>query len=902
VTAHAPAPLIRHPLDSLLRPRSLAVIGASQRPGSVGQILLQNLRAGGFAGELYAINDKRVEVQGVRCYPSMRALGRAVDLALIAVPAASVPQVMRECGQVGVQAVVLLSAGFREQGAAGERLQAEVLAIARQHHVRVLGPNCLGVSRPSAQLHAMFGKTRPRPGRLALVSQSGAVCTAMLDWAEAREIGFSAVVSLGAAADVGFGDVLDYLALDPETEAILLYVEGVEHARRFMSGLRVAARMKPVIALKAGRRPAGARAAASHTGALAGDDAVFGSALRRAGAVRVSSIEELFSAAELLASGQRAGGDRLAIVTNAGGLGVMAADRAADLGLPLAELQPDTRSKLDRVLPAHWSHANPVDLVGDATPERYTDALRLVLDDPQVDGVIALLSPQAMTAPNDAASAVIDASAHTGKPLLASFLGGAEVQAAHALFAKHHVPHLPTPEAAVEAFANLFAFERNQRLLLQVPPPLSDPRPPDIAAGRLIVEHALADGREQLTLPETKALLDAFHIPITPSLCARSPEQAEAAAQTLGLPVAMKIDSPELSHKSDVGGVRLDLRSPAEVRSAYQQMLQEVAQRAPSARLLGVTLESMHAKRFGRELLIGVSHDRVFGPVIGFGAGGTLVELIADQALALPPLNRLLARDLMQRTRVWRLLGSFRGMPPVDLDALEELLLRVSELVCEVPEIHELDLNPVVADEHGALTVDARVVLRQHPPTLKRYPHVAIEPYPAHLARDLQLADGRRVTLRPIRPEDAQREQSFVRNLSSESRYFRFRQGMVELTPRMLVRFTQIDYDREMAFIAVDDTTEIGVARYVINRDERSCEFALVVADAWQGKGIGTALMTALIEVARAKGLHLMQGEVLAENGKMLALMHHLGFSVRPHPDDGALRWCELELSPPAIK
>ncbi len=889
-----------HPLDCLFAPRSLAVIGASEQPGHVGQVLLANLRAAGFPGELYVVNPNHAQVQGLPSHPSVAALGRPLDLALIAVRAPLVPQVMRECGEAGVKSAVLLSAGFAEQGPEGERLQAEVLELAHRHGVRLLGPNCLGLLRPSAHLHAMFASTRTRPGRLALLSQSGAVCSAILDWAEAREIGFSSVVSLGAAADLGFGELLDYLALDAETEAILIYAEGVDHARRFMSGLRVAARMKPVVALKAGRRPAGARAAATHSGALVGDDAVFDSALRRAGAVRAQSFEQLFGAAELLARGLRTRGDRLAIVTNAGGLGVMAADRAADLGLPLAELRPQTLHALDAVLPAHWSHANPVDLVGDATPERYAKALRLTLDDPQVDGAIVLLSPQAMTAPPEVASALIKARAHSRKLLLTCFAGGAQVRPAQQLLIRNGLPHLSTPEAAVEAFADLYGFERNQRLLLQVPGPLSDPTPPDAQSGRMIVDAALAQGRTQLDLLEAKALLRAFRIPVTPSLRAADADEALVAAESLGLPVAMKIDSPELSHKSDVGGVRLGLRDGESVRAAFRELMAEAQTRAPAATLRGVTLEPMHGKRHGRELLVGVARDLAFGPAIGFGAGGTLVELIDDHAVALPPLNRLLARDMIERTRVRKLLGPIRGMPAADLDAIENVLLRVSELVCELPEVRELDINPLVADEHGALAVDARVVLQRPPAGLAAYDHVAIQPFPGRLARTLQLDDGRTIVLRPIRPEDAQIEQSFVRNLSPESRYFRFHQGMVELTAAMLVRFTQIDYDREMAFIAVTREgaaeQEIGVARYVERPDRRSCEFALVVADAWQGKGLGSALMAALIEVARDKGLQRMQGEVLAENSKMLVLMRELGFALHPHPEDAALRLAELEL------
>jgi acetyltransferase len=891
----------RHPLDFMLAPRSVAVIGASDREGSVGQLLFQNLRAGGFAGELYPVNRKRAKVQGFASADSMRALDRAVDLALIAVPAESVAQVMQECGQVGVKTAVVLSAGFRERGPEGQRLEQEVLAIAQRHHVRLLGPNCLGISRPSAKLHAIFGRTLSRPGRVALLSQSGAVCTALADWAEARDIGFSAVVSLGAAADVGFGDFLDYLALDSETDAILLYAEGVDHARRFMSGLRVAARMKPVVAFKSGRQAAGQHAAVSHSGALIGDDAVFESALRRAGAVRANSLEELFSAAELLARRRRGRGERLAIVTNAGGLGVMAADRAEELAVPLAQLQNATSQTLDRVLPVHWSHANPVDLIGDATPQRYADALGIVLSDTSVDGAIVLLSPQGMTQPSAVAREVLAARDRGQKDVLACFMGGAQVSDAHELLAHGGLPHFATPEVAVDAFAQLVHYQRNQRMLLEVPPPLADENASDLVAAHALIERSLSEGRTLLHSSEVRDLLRAFRIPVNASFAARSSDEAVAAAERVGLPVAMKIASPDITHKSEVGGVILDLRTADAVRAAFEQIVQRARERKPEAKLEGVTIEAMHGRPHARELLVGVVRDAAFGPAIGVGAGGTWVELLHDRAVGLPPLNRVLARDMLERTRVRRALGPFRGMPAADIGAVEDVLLRISELACELPEIEELDLNPLIADEHGVLAVDARVVVKRRAASSGRYSHLAIPPYPRELERTIQLADGQTLKVRPVRPEDAQREQTFVRNLSLEARYFRFRSGLVELTPRMLARFTQIDYDREMALLATcgegDSEQAVGVARYVTNRDGESCEFALVIADAWQGRGVGSHLMRALIEIARHQGLLRMEGEVALDNHKMLELVRYLGFAVHTHAEDGTLRSVVLELA-----
>lgn len=890
----------RQPIECLFAPRSIAVVGASDRAGSVGQVVLHNLRTGGFAGRLYAVNDKRDTVQGLPSVPSVRDLAPPIDLALIAVPAARVATVIEDCGRAGVRTALVLSAGFAECGPEGAARQAELIRVARANRVRLIGPNCVGVVRPSANLHAFFGHTFARSGRLALVSQSGALCTAILDWAAAQEIGFSTVASIGAAADVGFGELLDYLALDTETDAILVYAEGIDHARAFMSGLRAAARMKPVIVLKAGRHAEARLAAASHTGALIGDDAVFDAALRRAGALRVSTLEELFSTAELLASGARTRGDRLAIVTNAGGLGVMAADRVAECNVALAKLGAETLAALDAALPAHWSHGNPIDLIGDAPPERYARALDAVLRDPGVDGALVLLSPQAMTQPDEVARYLIAKRAAAGKPVLACFTGGASVHSAQAMLAHAGVPELPSPEAAVDAFAHLANFQRNQQLLLQVPATAADGPPPDLDAARAVIAAARRERRSVLSLPESKALLAAFRVPVTACEIAQSADAAVAAAVRVGMPVAMKVHSPDITHKSDAGGVVVGLGSEQAVREAFAAITTRVAAREPNARILGVTVEPMHGKRSGRELLAGIASDPAFGPVIAFGAGGTLVELIADRCIALPPLNAEIARSMIDRTRVRRLLGTFRGMPEVDLTAIECVLLRLSELACELPDVSEVDINPLIADENGVVAVDARVVLRE-PQAAPRYAHVAIEPYPAQLTRELDIA-GERLTVRPIRPSDAAIERAFVHDLSFDSRYMRFHCGLVELSPAMLVRLTQIDYSREMAFIALRERAgreqAVGIARYVADNAAESCEFALTVADDLQGHGVGTALMRLLIEYARGKGLSRMFGYVLSENCKMLEVARALGFGVAPYDGDATLRVVTLQLNP----
>jgi acetyltransferase len=702
------------------------------------------------------------------------------------------------------------------------------------------------------------------------------------------------MVSLGGAADVDFGDVLSYLALDPHTHSILLYIEGVGDARRFMSGLRIAARLKPVVVVKAGRHAEGSRAALSHTAAMVGADDVFHAALRRAGVVRAYTVKQLFSAAAILSSREyRVKGNRLAIVTNGGGPAVMAADRAVEQHVAIATLGSDTLATLDAALPSHWPHGNPVDILGDADPERYRVAVTACLEDPGVDGVLAMLTPQAMTEPLASARAVVAAAKASHKPVLTCWMGEGQVASAHALFAEHQLAHFDTPEASVEAFSYLASHQRNQQQLLQVPDPVSPRREPDVEGARLIIEEALAQERGQLSALETRAVLKAFGLPVLQALEAETPAEALVLAESLGFPVAMKINSPDISHKSDVSGVRLNIATASAVRSAFNELMETVREKRPDAAIRGVTLEPMYLRPHGRELLMGVVRDPVFGPAISVGAGGTMVEVMQDRCVSLPPLNRYLARDMIGRTRVSELLGAFRNLPAANVAELESALLRVSEMVCELPQLIELDINPLIVDEQGALVLDARMVVAYPQPGGRPYDHMAIHPYPRQLHTCLQLSDGTDVTIRPIRPEDARIEQAFVKGLSPESKYFRFMSALQELTPEMLVRFTQIDYDLEMALIATvqapEGEVEVGVARYVINPDATSCEFAIVVADAWHHKGIGVQLMHQLMAVARERGLAQMEGEVLAGNANMLELAASLGFKVSGSADDPRL-------------
>jgi acetyltransferase len=889
-----------HYLHPLFHPNSVAVFGASNRENSVAGIIYGNLRKSGFSGRVYPINPKYETLQGEKCYASAADLPEPPELAIIATPAATIPQIMDDCGRRGVRYAVVLSAGFREIGAKGAALEETLYNTARKHGIRFIGPNCLGIQRPSIGLNATFALGTALSGDLALVSQSGALCTSMLDWAESNGIGFSSVISSGASVDLDFGEILDYLAYDPATRGILLYIEGIRDVRWFMSALRAVSRLKPVVMVKVGRHEAGSKAIASHTGAMVGSDAVFDALVRRAGVVRVQTILQLFSCALALSSHIRPGGNRLAIVTNGGGPGVMATDLAVDMGVQLAQLSPQTLETLNGALPPTWSHANPVDIIGDAGADRYRAALDACLGDPGVDGVLAMLTPQAMTKPTEAAEAVVEMAKHSDKPVISCWMGESQVAEGRRLFKQAGIPYFSTPEPAVEVFSFISAFYENQRQLMQTPGPLSQEAPPDVEGARLIVESALAQGRHTLTEMESKALLSAFHIPVAQTLIARNATEAMLMAQQMGFPVAMKINSQDISHKSEVGGVRLGLSSGQAVRGAFMGMMSEVQKRQPEASLDGVVIEPMIIRNNAREVLVGVVTDPVLGPVIAFGAGGVDVEAFQDRAVALPPLNHYLARDLIHRTRVSRLLGNFRNRPSVDLAAVEKILLRVSEMVCELPWLSELDINPLLVDEHGALAADARIIIRSQPPRADRYGHVAIHPYPAHLVTHWQLPNGADVTIRPIRPEDADMTQEFVRGLSAETKYFRFMDAVQELSHTMLVRLTQIDYEREMALLAVAEEegrdVEMGVARYAANPDGVSCEFALVVDDKLQHQGIGHKLMDVLMDVARTKGLEIMEGEVLKSNTRMLNLCSSLGFRIESHPADDSIKYVVREL------
>jgi acetyltransferase len=876
-------------LDALFRPSSIALIGASNQRGSIGAILAANLLTGPLKGHVWPVNPRHRRIRGTKVYRDLDRLPQAPDLGVICTPAAAVPGVVSDLGRRGARAAVIITAGFAEdREARGSALQREVLEAARAHGLRVLGPNCVGILVPGIGLNASFAHRPAHPGNLAFVAQSGAIITSVLDWADARGIGFSALVSLGDMADVDFGDLLDYLAADPGTRAILLYIESVGDARKFLSAARAAARIKPLVAVKAGRHPEGARAVTSHTGALAGSDAVCQAAFDRAGILRVFTLAELFDAVEILALARPPKGDRLAILTNGGGVGVLATDALIDEGGRLAALSEETLAALDQALPRTWSHGNPVDLIGDATGQRYREALATIQKDPGVDGILALHAPTAVVSALEAAEAV--ASAAPGGPLLlTSWVGDGTMAEPRRRFAKRGIPTYGTPEQAVRAFMYLVRYRRGQRLLAETPPSLPEGPAPDTASVAALIAGALGEGRSTLTEPEAKAVLAAYGIPVVTTRPAANPEEAAAIAGEMVGPLVLKILSPDIGHKSDVGGVVLDLMGPGAVLETARAMRARIAESHPQARIQGFAVQPMVRRPGAQELIVGAAEDTQFGPVILVGHGGIAVEALADRALGLPPLNLRLARELLARTRIHRLLQGIRGRPPADLDAVALTLVQVSQLVIDHPEIRELDINPLLVDESGVMALDARVALAR--PTRPGSGRLAIRPYPRELEEWVPVGDGRRLLLRPIRPEDEPALRRAFAKLTLEEVRLRFFVPMPTLSHEAAARLTQIDYDREMALIltepGVAEQDEIyGVVRLIADPDNARAEFAIIVRQAMAGRGLGTLLMRRILDYARARGIGEVFGVVLPDNTAMLRLCDKLGFERRPNPGE----------------
>ncbi|HEY9624008.1 MAG TPA: bifunctional acetate--CoA ligase family protein/GNAT family N-acetyltransferase [Crinalium sp.] len=890
----------RQPLDFIFAPKSVAVIGATERSGSVGRTILWNLISSSFGGTVYPVNPKRHNVLGIKAYPTIASIPEPVDLAIIVTPASTVPAIIGECADVGVKGAIVLSAGFKETGAAGAELERQVLEQVRRGKMRLIGPNCLGLMNTASGLNATFASKMARPGNVGFISQSGALCTAILDWSFQENVGFSSFISIGSMLDVDWGDLIYYLGDDPNTKSIVLYMESIGNARSFISAAREVALTKPIIVIKAGRTEEAAKAAASHTGALTGSDAVLEAAFRRCGVLSVNRISDLFDMAEVFAKQPRPKGPRLAIVTNAGGPGVLATDALIATGGELAELSDETKAALDSFLPKHWSRGNPVDILGDADPERYAKTLDIVMKDPNSDGVMVILTPQSMTDPTATAEKIKDYVKNSSKPILASWMGAYDVEAGEDILNRVGTATYRYPDAAARVFSLMWQSSYNLQGIYETPalPPDSAAGVPDRVLARQILDAAHQEDRTLLTEFESKQLLAAYGIPTVETRIASSEEEAVQQAEAIAYPVVLKLHSKTITHKTDVGGVQLNLKDADAVRQAYRA----IAQAVPAADFLGVTVQPM-VNLDGYELIIGSNLDPQFGPVILFGSGGQLVEVFQDRAIALPPLNTTLARRMMEQTRIYKALKGVRGRPPADLPALEHLLVRFSQLVAEQRWIKEIDINPLLvkpvmvetesADGTGAnslIALDARIVVHPADVTEDQLPKLAIRPYPSQYVTPWVMRDGTPVTIRPIRPEDEPLMIQFHKTLSERSVYLRYFH-LVKLSQRIthdrLVRLCFIDFDQEMALVAerynpLDDSREIlGVGRLSKLHGTRDAEFAMLVSDDQQRQGLGTELLRRLIQIGKDEQLDHITAEILGENTGMQRVCEKLGFHIR---------------------
>ncbi|MFW6042228.1 MAG: bifunctional acetate--CoA ligase family protein/GNAT family N-acetyltransferase [Chloroflexota bacterium] len=894
------------PLDAIFRPETVAVIGASETPGSVGRTLLWNLITNSFGGTVFPVNIKRSSVLGIKAYPSISDVPEPVDLAVIATPAQTVPGIIGECVEVGVKGAIIISAGFKERGPEGAALEQEILETAREGGMRIIGPNCLGVMSPVTGLNATFASTMARPGSVGFISQSGALCTAVLDWSFHENVGFSHFVSIGSMLDVDWGDLIYYLGDDSRTESIVIYMETIGDARSFMSAAREVALTKPIIVIKPGRTEAAAKAAASHTGSLTGSDEVLEAAFRRSGVLRVGHIDDLFNMAEILAKQPRPQGRKLTIITNAGGPGVLATDALITDGGKLAPLTIDTMEGLNELLPPHWSHNNPVDILGDADPERYANTLEIVANDETSDGYLIILTPQAMTDPTQTAERLRPYARLRGKPLLASWMGGADVAAGLSILNQANIPTFSYPDTAARMFNYMWRYDRNLRGLYETPQSPTETEEELLAHARAqkLIEQARNDKRTILTEYESKQILSAYDIPVVETRLADSADDAVTQADEIGYPVVLKLNSKTVTHKTDVGGVRLNLKSEEQVRQAFQDIADAVREHAGEEHFEGVTVQPMVDLSEAYEIIVGASPDPQFGPVLLFGTGGSLVEVFRDRALALPPLNTTLARRMMQRTRIYEALKGVRGRDPVDMDALEKLLVRFSFLVAEQRWISEIDINPLLASAEGLVALDARVVLYEPEVTEDELPKLAIRPYPNQYIWDWTTKDGAEVRIRPIRPEDEPLMVEFHEPLSEQSVYMRYFRALnldQRTAHERLTRICFIDYDREMALVAVrrhpdsGDREIIGVGRLSKAYSGDEAEFALLISDRFQRQGLGTELLRRLLQVAEAEDVHKVEAYMLPENRGMKQIVQRLGFELSREED---LTKAEIQLDP----
>ncbi|BAZ49499.1 GCN5-related N-acetyltransferase [Nostoc sp. NIES-4103] len=885
-----------NPLDAIFAPKTVAVIGASEKADSVGRTLLWNLISNPFGGTIFPVNPKRHSILGIKAYPTIHDVPELVDLAVIATPAPTVPDIISQCVDAGVKGAIILSAGFKEAGTEGVALEQQILQQAHRGKMRIIGPNCLGVMSPRTGLNATFASTMARPGNVGFISQSGALCTAILDWSFRENVGFSAFVSLGSMLDVGWGDLIYYLGDDPQTKSIVIYMESIGDARSFLSAAREVALTKPIIVIKAGRSEAAAKAAASHTGALTGSDEVLHAAFRRCGVLRVNSISDLFDMAELLAKQPRPQGPRLTILTNAGGPGVLATDALIAAGGEVAPISESTRAALNQLLPTHWSHGNPIDILGDADPQRYTKALEIAAQDPNSDGLLVILTPQAMTDPTQTAEQLKPYAQMSGKPILASWMGGADVAAGEMILNRNHIPTYAYPDTAARLFTYMWQSSYNLRGIYETPVmPTNDTSSgiPDRKCVEKIIQTARQAQRTILTEFESKQILAAYGIPVVATCVAKSEDEAVECAQTIGYPVVLKLFSHTITHKTDVGGVQLNLKDADAVKRAYNTIAASVSEKVGAEHFLGVTVQPM-VNMVGYELIIGSSLDVQFGPVLLFGTGGQLVEVFHDRAIALPPLNTTLARRMMEQTQIYKALQGVRGRKSVDMASLEQLMVRFSQLVVEQRWIKEIDINPLLASSFELIALDARMILHDADMKQEQLPKLAIRPYPTQYVGNWTMKDGTLVTIRPIRPEDEPLMVQFHQTLSEQSVYFRYFH-LIKLRSRVaherLTRICFIDYDREIALVVEyqnpqTQTREIlAVGRLSKIHNTNEAEFAIVVSDRCQCQGIGTELLRRLLQVSRDEQLTKITADILVDNYGMQKVCEKLGFRIEPTDD-----------------
>jgi acetyltransferase len=883
-------------LDKIFKPRVVAIIGASDTEGSVGHAVTVNFVRGTFEGKYYLVNNRKPEILGIKTFPTIGAIPETVDLAVVATPAKTVAGVVEECGKAGVKGVVILSAGFKETGPAGKALEDAILEVAKRYGIRIVGPNCVGVIRPATHLNATFLSKAPKPGNVAFISQSGAMGSVVLDTAIHENIGFSAFVSVGSTLDVDFGDLIDYFGSDPHTRSILIYVEGLSNARHFMSAARHFARSKPIVVVKAGRFHESAKAVASHTGSLSGEDAIYDAAFKRAGIVRVDEIDDLFNAAEVLSTQPLPSGPRLAVITNAGGPGVMTTDALLARGGKLAELSSGTIERLNAALPPTWSHGNPIDLIGDAGPERYRAALEACLDDDGVDGIVILLTVQAMINPVSVAETIVEvvrSKSYQTKTILTSFLGRTRVDEANTYLAAHDIPTYGSPEEAVKTYLTMHQYRRNIELLYETPEELSVESAPPRRPIVVILQQAAREGRELLTEEEAKRVLKFYGFPVVATEIASTPDEATAKARHFGFPVVLKILSPDISHKSEAGGVALDIGSEEEVRRQFDVLVAQAKAYKPNAKILGVTVQPMIG-RGGQELILGGKVDPLFGPTILFGMGGVGVELYRDTAVALPPLNTTLIRRMLEETKVYQMLKGYRNQPRANLELLEKTLLLFSQLLVDFPQIKEIDVNPLLLTKTKVHILDARILVDKNailrPPDA--HSHLVISPYPKKYEAQWRMANGQEVLLRPIKPEDEPMWLEMFKGFSEESIRYRFFQVLKDTPHEVRVRYCNIDYDREIAIVAESNQDGkrriLGIGRLSLDPDGKSGEFAIIVTDEFQNVGLGTKLADHVLEVADDMGIERVYSVMLEENYRALSLMKRMGFSLK-HSGDGTV-------------